>query len=257
MHQRIPTDITELIDLLTPEWDERTAALVASGTPLNLEGDAASSADDQGDATGDSDSSDDDASTDAGFTGGDDNDDTDDDDDNDVEFVRIPKSEYDEQQKKARQQAARARKAENDAKAQKEREAAEQGRFRELSEGYKGERDEAVRERDEARAEYTNLTRRIEVEKVAKRLGFIDTEDAWINIQNMNLADDAWSDASQVEKACKRILRDKSHLAGKARPTGASRKGGGSTLTREEIGRMSETEINTRWTEVQEALASS
>lgn len=244
-------DVFTLAKLLRPEWDCMNSAIRHSGVPVMLEDDGGDGDDGGGDdgsgaggATGPAGST-----GAAGATGAAD-------DDDEVEYVRIPKAEYDENLKKARQQSARAKAAEKSAKEQREKEAAEQGRYQELAEGYKTERDEALKDRDAATADYTNLTRRIEVEKIAKRLDFIDTEDAWIHIQRADLPDTAWGNPADIERGLKKILREKSHLQGKSRPTGASRKGGGATLTHEEISRMSETEINTRWDEVQAALAS-
>ncbi len=251
MHRLTSPDLDFLKNYLEGGWDSSIIALRDSGVPTNLEGDDGDTSSGAG-ATGPAGGGDGDATGTTGSAGasGDDGD-----TDGDTEFVRIPKAEYDAARTAARQQSERAKKAEREAKAQKEREAAEKGQFKELADGYKGERDDALRERDDARRDYQDLTRRIEVEKVAKRLDFVDTEDAWIHAQRLNMADEAWSDPAQVEKALKRILREKPHLQGKGRVTGASRKGGGTTLTREEVSRMTEDEINSRWTEVQAALA--
>lgn len=178
------------------------------------------------------------------------------DDPDSVEFVRIPRAQFEQAQAEARQQAARAKKAEKEAKDRKEREAAEQGRFRELSDGYKAERDEALERANSVQTEMLNLIRSRDVEKAAKRLGFVDPDDAWLHIQRSGLTDEMWKDPNVVQKALKKILSEKPHLRGTGRPSGAPRpSGGGGGLTLAEVARMTPAQVNSQWDAVQAAMA--
>jgi hypothetical protein len=195
----------------------------------------------------DVDDDDDDADLDAGGGAGDD-----DDDDEDDDYVRVPKSQLDEFNRLKREQAESAkqrRKAEAEAKKAREQAQRESGNYDELL----GEKDTEVQEaaaRAEA-AEYQleQFQRTQRISSIANRLGFKDSEDAV-----RFLDDDDSDDDVTAERALKRLAREKPYLVDTRRSTGAPVGGEGSTLSMEEIKRMTPDEVNARWEEVQQAM---
>jgi hypothetical protein len=116
-------------------------------------------------------------------------------------------------------------------------------RRRRMALGWLAARAEAA----EYQLEQFQRTQRIS--SIANRLGFKDSEDAV-----RFLDDDDSDDDVTAERALKRLAREKPYLVDTRRSTGAPVGGEGSTLSMEEIKRMTPDEVNARWEEVQQAM---
>lgn len=149
--------------------------------------------------------------------GTDDEEDEEEEDDGAAEELRTLRGELN----RLRRELATARKAEKD---RKRKEAHEAGDHDEIVRAAEEERDEAVRERDEVRQELVTSQREATVTKVAARLKFRDAADALQNLP-ADLPDDA--DAAAIERALKKVAKDKDYLIdGQGTRTGAPAGGG-------------------------------
>jgi hypothetical protein len=174
--------------------------------------------------------------------------------DDDDQYVRVPRSQLDEHNRLKReaaeaQKAARA--AQREAKRQREREQRESGQYDELL----AEKDEevlaAAARAEAAEWQLEQFQRTNRITGAATRLGFKDPGDAV-----RFLDDDDTEDEVSTERALKRLAREKPYLIDNQRRSGAPVNGeSGIGLSLDDIKKMSQEEINSRWEEVQQALA--
>lgn len=183
-------------------------APIAGGAPDDDDSDDDSGDDDNGGSDDDDDSDDD----------SDDDDDSDSDDDSDDEDSTdddepLTKKDRDELNRLRREAAKRSKKE----RESKRKQAEESGKWKTLHEETEKERDTAVEERDEAKAELATFKRTLKVSKVAKRLKFNDPDDAHHFLPE-NAADGT---EAEIEKSLRDVLKKKSYLADR----GSKRKG--------------------------------
>lgn len=148
--------------------------------------------------------------------------------------------------RREKQEAERREKEARDALAAKERKEAEQaGEWEKLAKQYE-------QERDDARGELARLKRRIDVEKIARRLKFRHADEA-IALLPADLDD---ADDGKVEQALAQLAADRPHLinSGAPGPTGGPPGPAPTGLTYEQVKAMSQEEINERWDEVAPVL---
>ncbi len=182
-------------------------------------------------------------------------DDDDDDDDDDTRSSRgdddFPWDEHNRLKREAAETAKRARAAERDAKKQRQKSQKDQGNYDELL-SEKDEEVSAAAERAEA-AEYAleQFKKNNAISKIAGKLGFRDPSDAIQFLGESDVDDDV-----AIERALKRLGREKPYLVDTKRSSGAPVNGERTTLTVEDIKKMNQDEINSRWDEVQKALSS-
>src|SRR5204863_2264425 len=95
--------------------------------------------------------------------------------------------------------------------------AQEEGRWQDLISDAEKERDDAFKERDEARDELVSFKKKVLVTEAAQSVGFKDPTDAF-----HYLPDDFedYEEKDLLERALKRILRDKDYLKDNRRATG-------------------------------------
>jgi hypothetical protein len=181
-----------------------------------------------------------------------DDDDKDDDDDDKDEYVRLPKAEAERLRKENldAKKAERKRKREERDKAEKDK--ADKGKFEEIANDAKKERDEAIQAKEEAENKLKTYERKSRVEAIAKRLMFIDPDDA-----HRYLEPDEMDDEDRAERALKRVLREKKHLKSSKPPSGGPLNGGGGDglFTLEQIRAMSEEEHIANKDKVDKSLA--
>jgi hypothetical protein len=239
--------LQELVDELTGkpfvEVDGRKLLRIAGGRPDD-------------DAEDDSDDSDDDEVVDEADDEDDsDDDDSDDDDDEDGDgYARLPRSEVNRLRRIAADADKARKKAEREAAQRREREARDRGEFDELLQ----ERDERVAEieaeRDEARYQLEAHKRELRVRTVANRMHFRDADDLLRFV-----SDDETETEKDIERAARRILREKPYLRSERSSTGMP--GGGSDevdgLTLEDIRDKDTDWVNANWDRVQKVLAAS
>lgn len=186
----------------------------------------------------------------SGNGSGSDDDDDDDDDRNGRDEVPLRRSEYERLKRIAREHERSQKQRQKEEQKLKEKQRREQGQYEELLK----EKDDAIAsveaERDEARYQLDAFKRRVRVTEAAKRLGYKDPEDAF-----RFLSDEDSEDENSTERALKRLARSKPYLVVERRSTGAPVNGDGVTLTMDQIKNMSQEEINSRWDEVQKAMA--
>lgn len=174
----------------------------------------------------------------------------DEDDDDDGGGDEFPWDEHNRLKREAAEASKRSRAAEREAKKQRQRAQKESGQYDEiLSE--KDEEVAAAAERAEA-AEYAleKFQRDSRVSKIAGRLGFRDPSDALAMLNEDDVEDD-----NSTERALKRLAREKPYLVDGKRASGAPVNGERSTLSYDDVKKMSQDEINGRWDEVQKALS--
>lgn len=245
----IHPDVEELKELLEPSWNDMLLDLMFSGVPLNA-GDTDVDTDTDTDAGGgaDDDADDDDADAGSGGGGGDDDDD---DDGADPNSVVVNRDEYNRLRRESAEAAKRARTAEREAKKQRERERREAGQHDEIIAEKEEEAAAAAARAEAAEYQLEQFQRRTRINAMASSLGFRDPEDA-----AHFLDEDETDDDRSTERALKRLAREKPYLVDSKRSSGAPISGErGTTLTHEDIKKMSQDEINARWEEVQAALA--
>lgn len=123
---------------------------------------------------------------------------------------KVEKSKLDAAERAAAEANKRAREAERELKKAEDKKAEDEGKWRELAE-------EREKERDEAKAEAVKAKLESNVAKVAKRLGFADTDDA---IRNLDSEVDA-DDEKAIERELNDVLKAKPHLKGDPKKPGS------------------------------------
>lgn len=172
-------------------------------------------------------------------------------DNNDDDLMELKRSEYERLKRIAREKDRDEKNREKREAKEREKRQREAGQYEDLLK----EKDEKIvsteAERDEARYQLDAFKRQVRVSEAAKRLGFKDPEDAFRYLSDEDTEDDA-----TTERALKALSKRKAYLVNERKSTGAPVNGDGVTLTMEQIQRMSPEEINSRWDEVQKAMAS-
>ncbi len=216
---------------------------VAGGSPEGDDDDDKNTDDDKDKSSSGSDDEDDDKDKDRSKKGGK--------GDDEDEYVRLPKSEAERLRRENNEAKRKDRDREKKRKDEEEKAKAEKGKWEELASDREKERDEAVRERDDARNDLKSFQRRLRITEIAKRLNYVDAEDAHLYLKESEMDDD-----DLTERALKRVLREKKHLKADARSSGSPMGGGanGGGLTIEQIQAMSMEEQIVRKDEVDKAL---
>lgn len=126
----------------------------------------------------------------------------------------------------------------------------ESGELAEVVARLREERDAAVAERDVLRRQVVDFHREKCVSQLAQKVGFKEPADAWLYLKGAGLSDDDWDSQPAVVRALEETLRHKPYLArsGTSNPRASS-------LTFDDVRRMSSEEINRQWDEVQKVLA--
>jgi hypothetical protein len=204
----IPTVLRSSCRDLGRAWRLRP---IAGGAPDDDSDDDDDS--DEGDDSGpDDDDSDEDSEDDQ-----DDDSDEDDDQDDDDDDEPLTKKERNELNRLKREESERRKKD----KAEKKRRAEESGKWKEHAEESEKRADKAEEDAETAKTELARFKREINVSKIARKLKFNDPDDALAFLSE----DAADGDEKQVEKALKKVLKEKPYLKG----SGGSRRtrGGG------------------------------
>lgn len=241
LKHEIAQDIDELMNLLKPSWPLfDTGRLVCEETPEEKAAREAREAD--------ADKDDDDDDEDNKEPDGKKSDKKEKDDED--EYVRLPKGEAERLRRENSEAKKRERKREREEKEKAEKDKAEKGKWEEIASDRAKERDEAIKERDEAKQELIGYKRQQRVSSKASKLLFIDPADA-----HLYLKDEEMDDDDRTERALKRVLREKPHLKSTKRSSGVPLNGNEGGLTFEQIQNMTEEEIIARKPEVDKALA--
>ena len=172
----------------------------------------------------------------------------------DDDFVRLPKSEAEAMRKENAAFKRKMAEAEKAARRERETLAADQGRWEELAQEREQEVLEALDAKEAAEYELDRYRREVRTVGLATRLGFRDPRDAILH-----LSDDDTADEGTCERALRKLAKDKQYLVDPRRASGVASggSGGAGALTMEQIKNMTPDEINSRWTEVQRAMAMS
>jgi hypothetical protein len=207
-------EIRKLAGPLQSTWGPTIRDLRTEGVLLNLDDDGSDdddSADDAEDDDSDDDADDQDDDPDSDVDDQDDgsDDDSDVDDDDEDELTPKQRKEY---HRLKREAADRAKKDKQD----KRKRAEETGKWKEHATDAEKERDDAVEAKEQAEAELSTFKRNLTVSRIAGKLKFNDPDDAHKFLPE-SAAD---GNDAQVEKALRKVLKEKPYL----KAEGGSRK---------------------------------
>lgn len=254
---RIPPDIFTLVELLgtdevsrvvrsrIPSWHPRMdeeEGTEGSGEGSGSEGSGESGS---GEGSGSEGSGSGSSSGEEGSSGGESGDD---------DLVKMSKDEAARLRRIAREAADAKKKADAEKAAADRKKKQEEGRWQELINEEQTKTQEAITRAERAENELVSFKFQIKVNELATAAGFEDPSDAHLYVNQEDLKD---ASDKVIESELKKVLVKKPHLKSKRKATGGNGDGAGSpgSLTVEDVKRMSPSEINSRWDEVQKVMA--